>query len=469
VPPAKRKARLAVMVELPEPPPIGIVAELAARAETALVHVAHGMTRITRRCGFLEFQTGMTLFARGQAVEAQERESGELVIELHTTRPARLIMARLTAIPLLTAVNVVGEMAGGAFPGNLLLLDVAAMAAAARLIPVRSLQLEACVSQMVETTLLPAIRGVTPGAVLAEVSTMKIIRLMTSNAARVRSPLRPGRLAGIDLARMDPSAQSPMASRTGGSPVTAAQREISLLVVVEGGSLPARRFVAADAAGAEASAMYVVRCVAVTASRRGILVGLTRVADRAVDLPMFSRKTEVRRVVVEACVFPVAFGMASRTVASETTAMTIVSLMAIAAADRRLSVLLACRVAAPTRDPGVGALQSRIRQRMIEGIHVQPDDVSGSALVLAMAVATRRRRDRGLPAVEAHPSIDIACDGLVASEAEPFLGLALEWTMATPAAAFDIGMPLDHGPRHDHPFEVDGVARTRLERRQDGK
>lgn len=106
----------------------------------------------------------------------------------------------------------------------------------------------------------------------------------------------------------------------------------------------------------------------------------------------------------------------------------------------RITPRLARLVARLADDIAMGATKGKIGLTVIEGRHVEMNDIGFAARMLAMtaiAFALGNRRDAP---VETLADIDVATDLLVTVEAEPALALLFEAQMALLAVLFVLGM-----------------------------
>lgn len=84
------------MVKLPEFPAVGVVALLALRTELAFVHITFGVAGGACGLGILERRRGVTFFAYGSGMHADEREASGVVIKHHLAAPGSFVVAALT-------------------------------------------------------------------------------------------------------------------------------------------------------------------------------------------------------------------------------------------------------------------------------------------------------------------------------------------------------------------------------------
>ena len=94
-----------------------------------------------------------------------------------------------------------------------------------------------------------------------------------------------------------------------------------------------------------------------------------------------------------------------------------------------------------------------IRERVIESLAVELDDVGISSLVISVAVVAILLCSIRPAAVEALACRAISRDFLVAVDAKPGLRSSRERLVTFAAILFELGVPLDHRPGHNELLE----------------
>lgn len=112
--PFERVLCLGFVIEAPEPPSVGVVAALTGRAEALLVNIVSAMAADARGLRPPEAAAEVALLARGQRMEAEQREAGDIVIEKHVDRPSAFVVATVACGTQLPRVCVLSGMAGRA-------------------------------------------------------------------------------------------------------------------------------------------------------------------------------------------------------------------------------------------------------------------------------------------------------------------------------------------------------------------
>lgn len=113
---------LGIVIELPEPPSIGIMTMSTLRAETPFVLIIRLVTAHAVQLGVLVCVVQVAFFAGSDGVKADQGKRGEIMIEEHFHSPTPLIVTALTIPPFLASVDiilVVTDVAAGPqfFPG----------------------------------------------------------------------------------------------------------------------------------------------------------------------------------------------------------------------------------------------------------------------------------------------------------------------------------------------------------------
>ena len=127
----ERKMCLLVVIELPDRPAIGRVTALALGTQSAMMHILRGVAAIAVDGGSAERLAAMALRTTDDGVQSQQREVGQIVIELDAVRPTVLAVTVFATGRQLAAVRVLRVVAGGAVGAELLGIDGRGMAGVA--------------------------------------------------------------------------------------------------------------------------------------------------------------------------------------------------------------------------------------------------------------------------------------------------------------------------------------------------
>ncbi len=209
---------------------------------------------------------------------------------------------------------------------------------------------------VVEGDLVPALSRVASSAVLAELAIVRVVSAVAGEAVLRRSLVDILRVAVAAVHLFVPSGQ-PKSSP----------------VMVEGGSIPTVRCVAASAVLAELAIVRIVSPVAGEAVLRRSLIDILRVAVAAVHVMMAADQVEFSPVMVEGGSVPTVRCVASSAVLAELAIVRIVSPVAARAiSGRRLQVGPGARlnVAVGTFNQRMLSLQRQSRLIMIESLSI---------------------------------------------------------------------------------------------------
>lgn len=242
--------------------------------------------------------------------------------------------------------------------------------------------------------------------------------------------------------------------------VFAFEREVRVLRMVETRVGPIARIVAGLAIFPAAAVVGIVFSVATDAVHRRILMRLVFVAVPAFHVTMLANQREVRRVMVESGVGPVGRVVTVRALGAEIAFVHIVFAVTVDAFAGRIATFVIGFVAAGTLCFEMLAHQLEIREGMVKGRFVEPQDVSVAALVFGVACRAGAVTNIGRPAVKACTGIRISRHVLVAFETKPILRRAIKPLMARGAFGFDVGMPFDN--RAGHYQRLNGLSRSGL-------
>ena len=116
------------MVELPEPPAIGVVASFAFLAKALFMMIVFLMTGEALLLGILERVTGMAFLTGHHGMLSYEGECGDVMVEKDLFCPAFLVMAPVALFMLLFLVDIVFLVAGNTLFAWLFLLHRSLMA-----------------------------------------------------------------------------------------------------------------------------------------------------------------------------------------------------------------------------------------------------------------------------------------------------------------------------------------------------
>jgi len=264
------------------------VTEGAARPQALLVLVVLAVARDAVERRVLVRGAQVALLARRDGMKSDQGEARQIVIEKHLCSPPVLVVAALTLLALLPAMDIVGSVTAVAGRSELRLVEGPAMAGLATDLPVRAAQRVGGLV-VVEGDTLPLLDNVAGLALGAIAAPVVVIVAVTTVAGRAQRGLEdPIRVAGgaADLLMSAPEGKRG-------------------LVVVEGDALPLLDNVAGLALGAIAAPVDVV--LTVTARTGGAELGLVepiRVAGGAADLLMSAPEGKRGLVVVEGHALP---------------------------------------------------------------------------------------------------------------------------------------------------------------------
>ena len=347
----EREVGLDPMVEPPSRPAVRVVATLAVRSELAIVRVGLRVADTALAADVAELRRLVTRFARLHCVQPQERKPGDIVIETNLLPPARVAVTTAAVVALTPGMSVVVEMAGCTFRRKFFLLRVRAMALLTGGLRVLAVEWEVRLLGVIEAHLLPAPLRMAARAVAPVAPPMDVVSRVASDATVVELLLleRP-RMAGtaihpgmavrqrkIRLLAMIEDRRVPLLRRVAARAVATElpavdiigrvtgtavrrsslvtfphvtqaarhalvlpfEREIGLRVV-ELGSAPPFRLVAAGAVLPETTAVRIVLAVAVRAVGAGRSIRLAfAVAITACDRTMLALEIKVRESMSE--------------------------------------------------------------------------------------------------------------------------------------------------------------------------
>lgn len=172
------------MVELPEVPAVGIVAGLTLGAQPFFMLVMLLMTGETVFFGVFIGGVGMTAFAWGNSMLADERERAQVVIKKDILPPAFLVMTFFAVVFLLPPVHIVVAVTADAVSAGFGFRHRPLVAFAAVkvlvLVPEREFGFIMVIDQF-----FPALGGVAPLTFFIKFALMVIIMLMARVASSI--------------------------------------------------------------------------------------------------------------------------------------------------------------------------------------------------------------------------------------------------------------------------------------------
>lgn len=121
VSPGEREPRIAIVIELPERPAVRVVATGTIAAQPALVAVVCTVTRYAVHGRVAKTPRCMALATGHHAMQADQRKTGDVVIERDRLAPAGRLVAVLATLAELALVGIVSAMARDASRRQLVL------------------------------------------------------------------------------------------------------------------------------------------------------------------------------------------------------------------------------------------------------------------------------------------------------------------------------------------------------------
>src|SRR5581483_6648062 len=192
-------------------------------------------------------------------------------------------------------------------------------------------------------------------------------------------------------------------------------------------------------------------------------------AFRASDIAVCADEREPGLAVIERLdLAPRCFRVAAFARSTKAALVRIVGLVAVEAASRGLAVFGGLGVATVAAGPLVRPRQDEVRERMIERLTIELNDVDLSPLVIGMTGAAFGFGCLRMAAVETPSRLAVRRNRLVASEAKLALGLAREGFVTAAADLFQLRMSADERARHDQLLEYPlGVRQHRCGHQKD--
>ncbi len=239
-----------------------------------------------------------------------------------------------------------------------------------------------------------------------------------------------------------------MAGQTVDVCMGAQQRKPGLLQVIERGTLPLRGHMTAPAIRAAAAAMHVIRGVAAIAGRWSGLVAAADVAGIATYGLMSARQCKVGRAVIELAAAPVPGAVTIGAGLRELSVMRIVRLVTAGTARDDAAPWRMRLVALLAGQSGMGVVQGKVSEPVIEMRRIELHDVGAAALVIGMAGAALPLSGVRHVAMEAMMPTDIRGDLLVTLEAQGRLGAHVGAVMAAGAGRLELRVRTGDRPGH---------------------
>lgn len=179
----EREVRLLGMIEAPQRPTIWRVAALALPAERPFVHVIGAVAVHAPRCGRHEGQASVTLRAARQPMQSDEREPAQIVVEDDVGAPVVLTVTGVARLLELAAVRIFTAVTGIAGRAEFLRRGRCGVAGVTGDAAVGADEGEVVATQVIVGRAgLPVIVVVTVGALGAEASRMRVVRMMAAEA-----------------------------------------------------------------------------------------------------------------------------------------------------------------------------------------------------------------------------------------------------------------------------------------------
>ena len=171
--------RLRVVIEFPERPCIGVVAYLAARPQSLLVHIVPHVTLVAFRTCTFEERGKMALFTGDHGMHADQREARHVMLEPYFLRPALHTMTACAFFTQLSIVHVVVSVTVDAAAAECFIAQFTAVACTAQQGRVFSRQRKFRITVVVKPDLSPAFRVMTGLALPAILALVFIVITVT--------------------------------------------------------------------------------------------------------------------------------------------------------------------------------------------------------------------------------------------------------------------------------------------------
>lgn len=226
------------------------------------------------------------------------------------------------------------------------------------------------------------------------------------------------------------------------------QRILGVPVVIEANRVPFFFAVAAFAPGSVASRMDILNPVTAGARRANPLVTFSAVARRTGDGTVCLVERKSGRVMVEGFdLAPNRFAVALVARLSQSSLVRIIFLVAIEAARRSVAELCRLWMATSARNGDVRVPQRKIRECVIEGFSVKPNDISVAPHVIAVTMVAILFPGIRPASMKSLARRAIPGNFLVARQTQLCLRSAREGFVTFSAIVLQLGVPLHHRTR----------------------
>lgn len=394
----------AVMVETPQLPAVWCMTCIALLAQRAFVLVVLAMAAVAGHWGIAIHGGHMACLARRRCVQADERETGDVMLEQHVLGPALFVMAPLAGCAEFAAVGIVILMTGAASAFQRHLMYRTFVTTIAVEFFVRALQRIAAGSQMIEFRLLPIFGVMTVAAGRAIAAFMHVIGAVTTDTVVRRLVL------GLDCLVTGIARELLVFEQ---------QRKFSLAIVFEPTLFPCLVRVAVTALFTEATTMYVVQPMTGRTGHGRIFETGIRMTRITSDFGVFVVQRELGFVVIILGILaPADRLVAVAAFVAQVSLVRILLAMALDTCRRRVTVFLAGHVTGATACRRVRAQQGKVRCFVIKAFRNQQNNVGAAPLVVGMAALALQGLVGRAPAVKAGASINVGGDLLVTGETQ---------------------------------------------------
>ena len=217
---------LAIVVELPDQPVVGVVTHRAIEAELLFVDIVLRMAVHAFARRIAERRIRMTAFTRDRCMESEQRELRDVMIETNRFGPALLAVAVLARRPERTLMHIARPMTAIAVRIRARGLHGSPVTGRAYERCMSAVEREARIDRMIEGHLWPRSRRMAGRAIRAVIAGVNIIGSVTGKTFRIRRIVE-GRIL--------------MAGRARKPAVTVDESEACFLEVIEARVRPTRR------------------------------------------------------------------------------------------------------------------------------------------------------------------------------------------------------------------------------------
>ncbi len=367
----ERVVGLAVVIEAPSGPIVGIVATGAVLAQTSVVDagIVGTVAGGALSGGILEFGAEVAGLTGYRPMQPEQGEGREVVVETHRPQPTIGTVALLAFPALLAAMTVVLLVTCETCPRQFGVQrpPVAGLAGQA---PVTPLQGVIGVTLVVEHRTQPGLGEMARATALTEQAVVGVVLPM----------------AGLTVTRQFRLDVIPM-TLTARHPVMAAfQWVVGVFVVVEQRARPLRLVVAVLAPRTIGAAVNVVEAMAGNAVGGGVAIARVGMAALAGGGGMGAPQGEIGAGMVEAPGPPAGGGVTGGTVA-EPSHVPIVVLVTSVAAAGGLAIGLALTMAFTAGQRSMHPFQGEVAAGMVEGVGIEQNDAGIPSLMIAVTMA----------------------------------------------------------------------------------